>query len=162
MTLLLTHWKDILVAFGMSMLPVIELRGGIIYAAARGIPFLLAAAVCYVGTLFPVPFILLFLRKIFDLMRHFRWTRSIVEWLEKHAQKRGDRFKKALWWFLLIFSAIPLPGAGAWTSSLIAVVFGMRMRKALPAIAIGTFGALCIMSLLSYLPPGLFFTLPQK
>ena len=89
-----TEHLDILIAFFLSMLPLIELRGGIIYAAARGIPFLPAAIICYLGTLVPVPFILLFLRKAFEIMERFSWSKRIVDWLENHARKREKTYRE--------------------------------------------------------------------
>lgn len=156
MTEFIAHWKDLLTAFVMSMLPVIELRGGIAYAALKGIPFPLAAAVCYVGNMLPIPFILLFLNRIFLFLERFGWSKKIVDWLDKHARKKSAKVKTAMWWALVIFTAIPLPGTGAWTASLIAVVFDVPPRKALPAVALGVVGALCIMSALFYLAPSLF------
>jgi len=156
MTAFFTARLDILVAFFLSMLPLIELRGGIPYAFFRGVPFPTAALVCFLGNLLPVPFILLFLRKAFEIMRRFAWTRKIVDWLERHARKRGDRFRKALWWGLVIVVALPIPLTGAWSGSLISVVFDMPMRKAFPAILLGLLGVLGILSAAFYLLPDVF------
>jgi len=152
----ITERFDIFVAFFLSMLPLIELRGGIPYAFFRGVPFLTAIIVCFVGNLLPVPVILLCLRKAFEIMKRFRWTRGIVEWLERKARKRGDKFRKALWWGLVIVVSLPIPGTGAWSGSLIAVVFDMPIRKAFPAIVLGLVGVLGIMSAAFYLLPDVF------
>ena len=148
---------DVLIAFFMSMLPIIELRGGIIYAAARGVPFILAFIVCYIGNILPVPFILIFLRKIFNLMRRFKYTRRIVEWLEKVARSKEGRIQKYSLLGLFIISMLPLPGMGTWTGALVAVVLDIQIKKSFPVIALGALVAGIIMSVLSFAIPGLFF-----
>jgi len=155
---LLTHWKDILIAFCISMAPVLELRGGIIYAAARSVPFPLAAAVCYLGTVLPIPFVLLFLRRALAFLARFRRTQGLARRLTMHAHKQGAKRQTATLLGLFLFVAIPLPGTGAWSGALVAVVLGIPLRKALPAIALGALGALLIMITLSYWIPGLFFS----
>lgn len=152
----LLHWKDLLTAFGISLLPVFELRVGMVYAAARSVPFFAAAIVCFIGNILPIPFILLFLRRIFHFMERFSFTKKIVDWLNAHARKKAGKMRTALLFGLFLFVAIPLPGTGAWTGALIAAVLDIRMRKALPAIAAGVLGALIIMSTLSYLLPEIF------
>ena len=148
---------DILIAFFMSMLPVIELRGGIVYAAARGIPFIVAFIVCFLGSIFPVPFIFLFLRKIFAFLGKFKYTKPLVVWLEKRARSKESSVQKRNIIGLLLFVALPLPGTGAWTGALIAVVLDMRIKNALPPIILGVLIDGIIMSILSFLIPGLFF-----
>ena len=153
------HWKDILVAFCVSMAPVLELRGGIIYAAARSVPFPLAAAVCFLGNLLPMPFVLLFLRRVFAFLARFRLAQGLVNRLTDRARKQGGKRQAATLLGLFLFVAIPLPGTGAWSGALVAVVLGIPLRKALPAIALGVLAALLIMITLSYWIPGLFFNL---
>ena len=148
---------DRLIAFLISMLPIIELRGGLIYAAARGIPFIQAFVLCLLGTIVPVPFILLFLRKIFSFLERFKYTRRIVTGLERRARKKEGNLQKYRLLWLFIIAAIPLPGAGTWTSSLVAVVFDIPIRKSFPAIALGALIEGLIMSAFSFWMPGLFF-----
>jgi uncharacterized membrane protein len=138
------------------MVPVFELRGGLIFASASGIPFWEAFIVCCIGNILPVPFILLFLRKIFNVLEKNRHTAKLVLWLEGKAMKAGKKLGKYEMFGLFLFVAIPLPGTGAWTGSLIAAIFDMRIKRAFPAIAAGVVGAGVIMSVLSYLAPEVF------
>ncbi|MDR2686462.1 MAG: small multi-drug export protein, partial [Oscillospiraceae bacterium] len=111
---------DTLVAFFISMLPVMELRGGIVYAAARGVPFLLAFCVCFLGNILPVPFILLFIRRILAWLERFQYTKSIVTKLEDRARAKSETVRKFQLLGLFLLVAIPLPGTGAWTGALAA------------------------------------------
>jgi uncharacterized membrane protein len=146
-----------LIAFLMSMLPVVELRGGLIFASASGIPFPEAFAVCCIGNILPVPFILIFLRKVFRLLERFRYTARLVRWLEDKAKRAEKKIGKYELLGLFLLVMIPLPGTGAWTGSLVAAIFDMRIKRALPTIACGVVAAGVIMSVFSYLVPGLFF-----
>lgn len=146
-----------LIAFFMSMLPVIELRGGIIYAAASGIPFAKAFAICYLGNILPIPFILLFLKHVFKWMEKFKYTEKIVRKLEEKAHAKSDQVRKYQTLGLFLFVAIPLPGTGGWTGALIASVMDLDIKKSFVTIALGVLCAGIIMSILSYLIPGLFF-----
>ena len=154
--LLATHWRLLLESFCISMLPVIELRGGIVYAAVRGLPVALAFAVCFLGNMMPIPFILLFLRKIFVWLERFGPTQRLVKGLERRARKKGGKLEKFKLLGLFLLVAVPLPGTGAWTGALVSVVMDIQMKKALPVIALGVFAAGCIMVTLSYFVPGLF------
>ena len=146
-----------LIAFLISMLPVFEIRGGTIYASASGIPFIEAFIICFLGNILPIPFILLFIRKIFSWLERFKYTKNIVENLENRVRAKTDTVRKYQLFGLCLFVAIPLPGTGAWTGALIAAFLDLRMKKSFPMIALGVLGAGIIMSVLSYLIPGLFF-----
>lgn len=127
-----------LITFVVSILPVIELRGAIPVGVALGLPHLLTFIIAYVGNMLPVPFIVLFIRKIFDWMkRKSERLGRIAERLEKRAEAKKGTVEKYKFWGLLIFVAIPLPGTGAWTGALIAGMMNMRLKDALPAIAVG-------------------------
>jgi uncharacterized membrane protein len=139
------------------MLPVVELRGGLIFASASGVPFPEAFLLCCLGNILPIPFILFFLRKIFNILEKNKHTAKLVLWLEGKAKKAEKKIGKYEMFGLFLFVAIPLPGTGAWTGALIASIFDMRIKRALPAIAAGVVGAGVIMSVLSYWIPGLFF-----
>lgn len=146
-----------IIAFFMSMLPVIELRGGIIYAAAFDIPFVNAFIICVIGNILPIPFILLFIRKILAFLSRFKYTAKIVTSLENRAHAKSDTIRKYQMLGLFIFVAIPLPGTGAWTGALIASLMDLQIKKSFPVIGLGVLGAGVIMSTLSYFIPGLFF-----
>lgn len=139
-----------LIPFLVSLFPVLELRGGMIAARALNIDFIQAFLVCYLGNMIPIPFILLFIRKIFALMRKVKFFGKIVDKLEARADKKKDTIVKYQEWGLLIFVAIPLPGTGGWTGALIAALMDLRMKKCLPIIGIGVFIAGLIMSLITY------------
>ena len=139
-----------LIPFLVSLFPVLEIRGGMIAARALNIDFIQAFLVCYLGNMIPIPFILLFIRKIFALMRKVKFCGKIVDKLEARADKKKDTIVKYQEWGLLLFVAIPLPGTGGWTGALIAALMDLRMKKCLPIIAIGVFVAGLIMSLITY------------
>ncbi len=139
-----------LVAFLISLCPVLELRGGMIAARLLEIPFIQAFIICYIGNMLPIPFILLFIRKIFKWMRKYERFGKIVDKLEERSEKKKDTIVKYKEWGLLIFVAIPLPGTGGWTGALIAALMDLRFKKCLPIIALGVFIAGLIMSLITY------------
>ena len=148
-----------LIAFIISMVPILELRGGLLAAgpALLDIPMWQAIPICVVGNLIPIPFILLLITKIFDWMKGTRKLKPIVEKLEKKAMSKSDQIEKYEFWGLMIFVGIPLPGTGAWTGALIAALLGIRFRKAFPAIVLGVCLAAFIMTVLSYGFLGIFF-----
>lgn len=139
-----------LVAFLVSLCPVLELRGGMIAARLLELPFIQAFLICYIGNLLPIPFILLFIRKIFKWMRKYKHFGKIVDKLEARSEKKKGTIVKYQEWGLLAFVAIPLPGTGGWTGALIAALMDLRMKKSLPIIALGVFIAGLIMSLITY------------
>ncbi len=139
-----------LIPFIVSLFPVLELRGGMIAAYLLGIEFIPAFIVCYLGNMLPIPFILLFIRKIFALMKKSKALSKIVDKMESRAQKKQDTMLKYKEWGLLLFVAIPLPGTGGWTGALIAALMDLRFKKCLPIIGIGVFIAGLIMSFATY------------
>lgn len=139
-----------LIPFLVSLFPVLEIRGGMIAARALEIDFIQAFLVCYLGNMIPIPFILLFIRKIFALMRKVKFFGKIVDKLEARADKKKDTIVKYQEWGLLLFVAIPLPGTGGWTGALIAALMDLRLKKCLPIIGFGVFVAGLIMSLITY------------
>lgn len=142
-----------LVAFVISLFPVLECRGGMIAARLMEIPFVTAFLLCYVGNMLPIPFIILFIRKIFDFLRRFKFFEKIIVKLEAKTDKNKDKILKYKSWGLLLFVAIPLPGTGGWTGALMAALLDIRFKRALPIIALGVLIAGFIMSALTY---GLF------
>lgn len=139
-----------IIPFIISLFPVLELRGGMIAAFALGVPFIRAFIVCYIANMLPIPFILLFIRKIFAIMKKSKKLSKIVDKMEARADKKKDTMVKYKEWGLLIFVAVPLPGTGGWTGALIAALMDLRMKKCLPIIALGVFIAGLIMSFLTY------------
>lgn len=143
--------KEVIV-FIISMVPILELRGGLIAAgpALLDVPMWEAIPICIIGNIIPVPFILLLITKIFDWLKKTKLFRPMVERLEKKAMSKSANIEKYEFWGLVAFVAIPLPGTGAWTGSLIAALLGVRFRKAFPAVMLGVLLAAVIMTLFSY------------
>ena len=134
----------------VSMLPVIELRGGIPLARLLMLPLWQAIVFSAIGNILPIPFILLFVEKVFDWLRPTKLFGPLVEKLEKRALSKSDSIKKAEFWGLALFVGIPLPGTGGWTGSLAASLLKVDIRKASLAILLGIAIASTIMSLVSY------------
>ncbi len=139
-----------LISFFVSMLPVLELRGGLIAAKLMNVEFFKAFAICFTGNMLPIPFILLFIRKIFNLMKKTPQIEAVINKLEARSLRKADNVKKYRLLGLLLFVAIPLPGTGAWTGALIADLLDIRIKHSLPVIALGVFIAGIIISILSY------------
>ena len=138
-----------LTVFLLSLLPIIELRGGILAAKLLDLDMLRAFFICLVGTLLPTPFILLFINKIFDWMRNTRFVK-LVDRLEAKGRSKFDKINRYKTVGLMIFVAIPLPGTGAWTGSLAAALMKMDFKSAMVSVALGTLIADVIMCILSY------------
>ena len=145
-----------LIIFLVSMLPVLELRGGMIAAKLLGVPLLKAFVICYIVNILPIPFILLFIRKIFQFLKRFSGTRKIVEKLEVRSMRKSEKVKRWRNWGLLLFVTVPLPGTGGWTGALIAALLDIRIKTSLPIIALGVLIANLIMTAFSYGLLGIF------
>ncbi len=148
--------KELLV-FIISMVPILELRGGIIAASLLGIEIWQAVLYCGIGNIIPVPFILWFITPIFKWLKGTKAFRPMVEKLEERAMSKSDQIEKYEFWGLALFVGIPLPGTGAWTGSLIAALLGMKFKKAFPAVILGIGIAMVIMTVLCYTVPSLIF-----
>ena len=139
-----------LCVFFCAMLPIIELRGAIPLGAGLGLPWWQSFWLSMAGNLLPVPFLLLLWQLALRLLRRFRLTRRVADWLEARALRSRERVENRAFLGLLLFVAIPIPGTGAWTGSLLSSVTGIRFWKALVAIVLGVLGAAVIMTLISY------------
>ena len=144
------------IVFIISLFPVLELRGGLIAAKLLGVKLWKAFIICYLGNILPIPFILLFIRKIFEFLKKFKGIGSFVEKLEKRSLDKKDKVIKYKNWGLLLFVAVPLPGTGGWTGALIAALLDIRLKSSLPIIALGVLIAGIIVSIFSYGFLGLF------
>lgn len=141
----------------ISMVPVIELRGGLPYAILSGINPWVAVPLCILSNMLPIPFILWFITPLFTAMKKTKLFRPLVEKLEKRAIAKSDKIEKGYFWGLLLFVGIPLPGTGAWTGSLIAAMLDIPKKKSISAIFLGVCLAAALMGLLSIFFKGLFF-----
>ena len=141
----------------VSMIPIIELRGGLPFGVALGLPYYLAFPAAVIGNLIPAPFIIVYIRRIFELMRRYLpKLNGIVDKLERKAHLKGKKMQKYQYLGLWLFVAIPMPGTGAWTGSLAAAFLGMRLKKAMPAVVLGVLTAGCIMLGLTHVGVNLF------
>lgn len=148
--------KEILV-FIISVLPVLELRGGLIAASLLGLDPIPSYIITMIGNILPIPFVLWFINRILDWMRKSQHFKKMALWLDKKVEKNKSSIEKYGFWGLVIFVGIPLPGTGAWTGSLIASVLEMDRKKSFIAILLGVIMASIIMMLLSFgLLRGLF------
>ena len=142
--------KEYLYVFFCAMVPLIELRGSVLIGAGMGMPWLTNLALSVIGNMLPVPFILLFIRRILAWMHKTKHFKGVAEWLEKKAHSKSDRVLRYASLGLVLFVGIPLPGTGAWTGALIAALLDMRMKYSLPAIFAGVCLAGVIMCCASY------------
>ena len=143
-------WRYILIV-GVSMVPLIELRGAIPIGIAWGLDTLPTYLLCVIGNMIPVPFILLFIRAILKWMLKVPKLAPIAEWIDRKAKKNTKKVMKYASFGLFLFVAIPLPGTGAWTGALVAALLDMRMKYALPSILAGVLTAGFIMTFASEL-----------
>ena len=141
----------------VSMIPVIELRGGVPFGTALGLSAGQALVAAIIGNMIPIPFIIVYIRRIFLWMRRKSpKLNSLVDKLEKKAHLKGQKVRRYQYLGLWIFVAIPLPGTGAWTGSLVAAFLNMRLKQALPAVVLGVMTAGCIMTALTHVGINLF------
>lgn len=153
LTDLLGGLPPMLVVFIISMIPILELRGGLIAASLLNIPMWSAIGVCILGNIVPIPFILLFIEKVLDWMENCKigWMNKMARWLRSKADgEKAAKIRKFEFLGLLLFVGVPLPGTGAWTGSLIAALLHVKIKKSVPAIFSGLIMATIIMCLISY------------
>lgn len=138
--------------FFCSMIPIIELRGAIPLGAGLGLPFWQSYLIAVIGNMIPVPFILLFIRKILDWMERSKvgFFNKVAGFINRKAEKNRPKIEKYSFWGVALFVAIPLPVTGAWTGSLVAATIGMKFWKAVLSSLIGVMIAGVIMTLGSY------------
>lgn len=136
--------------FIISMAPLIELRGAMIYAAANDMPFLQSFICCVLGNMLPVPFLIKFSKGILLYLAKV----DKIGWVFQKIIDRGNRkAEKIGGWELLglfLFVAVPLPGTGAWTASLVSALLQLRIKKSLLAIGAGVIACGIIMGALSF------------
>ena len=138
-----------LIVFLISLLPILELRGSILAAGFLKMEFLSTYIIAVIGYMLPIPFILLFIDKIFFWLKKTRLKGFVVK-IETKAMSKSEQITKYGRFGLFLFVAIPIPGTGAWTGSLIASLLRMKIKDTLPWIFLGVLAAGLIMSLLSF------------
>ena len=147
----LKYGKELLV-FVISLLPILELRGGILAASLINLNPINGYIAAMIGNIIPVPFILLFIAKILNWMEKSKvnFFNKISKWLNDKVDKNKEKIEKYGYLGLVLFVGIPLPGTGAWTGCLIAGVLEMNKKKSFISIMLGILMASIIMMLLSY------------
>ena len=136
--------------FIISMIPILALRGGLLAASLLKISAAKAIPLCVIGNIIPIPFILLFIRKIFKVMKKTKLFHGLIVRLENRAMRKSDQVKKYEFWGLMLFVGIPLPGTGAWTGALVASLLEVDIKKSSLAILSGIVLATIIMYIVSY------------
>ena len=145
-----TYAGKLLLTFLISATPILELRGAIPFGVARGLPLWVATAAAVLGNIAPVPFIVLFVRRVFQWLRTKSvWLDGLVRKLEARADEKAPMVHKYSLLGLFILVAIPLPGTGAWTGSLVTAMLDLRLNRAFPAIAAGVAAAGVVVALLT-------------
>lgn len=141
--------KELLV-FIISLMPILELRGGLLAAALLGLDPIPSYIISIIGNILPIPFILLLINKILEWMRNSKHFSGVANWLDKKVEKNKGQIEKYGYLGIVIFVGIPLPGTGAWTGSLIASVLEMDRKKTFIAVLLGVVIASIIMMILSF------------
>ncbi len=145
--------KEYLIAFFISMVPLVELRLAIPYAIRIGLPVLPAYIICILGNMVPVPIIFLFARKVLEWGKDKKIIGKFFTFCLEKGHKGGEKLKekagRGLFWALFIFVGIPLPGTGAWTGTLAASILDMDFKSSVLAVLLGVILAGVIMGLTS-------------
>lgn len=138
------------VVFIISMMPILELRGGLLVASMLGVPITTAIPICILGNIIPIPFLLLFIKQVFQWLKKVPGISKLILKLENRALSKSDSIKRGEFWGLTLFVGVPLPGTGAWTGSLIASLLEIDWKKSILAELLGVAIATVIMSIISY------------
>ncbi len=139
-----------LIIFLISLMPILELRGGLLAASILGLEPIPAYIICIIGNLIPIPLILWFLDSVFGFMKKHHILTKFVDFCERKGNEKKGEVEKYGFWGLVLFVGIPLPGTGAWTGCLIATLLRMDKKKAFLAAILGVLMASIIMMIISY------------
>ena len=136
--------------FVISLMPILELRGGLIAASLLTVPPVPAHIISIIGNLIPIPLILWFLDSVFAFMKKHKILVKFIDFCERKGNEKKGQIEKLGFWGLVLFVGVPLPGTGAWTGCLIATLLRMDKKKALLASILGVIMASIIMMIISY------------
>ena len=136
--------------FIISLLPALELRGGLIAASLLGLPMWQSILVCVLGNILIIPFVLFLMEKLIKLLSKIKLCKKFFDWWQQKALKKKNIIDKYGYLGIMLFVAVPLPGSGAWTGCLLAVLLGLDKRKSFIAALLGVFIAAVIMTIFSY------------
>ena len=142
--------EDYIYLFFISMVPLIELRGAMVYAAVAEMPFLPSIICCVLGNILPVPFLIKFAKTVLVYFTKIPKIGFIFQKIIDHGNKKAEKVRNAELFGLFAFVALPLPGTGAWTASLIATLMQLRVVKSSFAILLGVITCGIIMGILSF------------
>ncbi|HBB71108.1 MAG TPA: small multidrug export protein [Ruminococcus sp.] len=145
--------KHYIITFLISMVPLVELRGAVPYGTAAGLPWHWCLIISMIGNMIPVPFIFFFARRILEWGKDKPYIGKFFTWCLDKGHKGGEKLKekagKGMFWALLLFVGIPLPGTGAWTGTLAASILDLDFKKSVSAVMLGVLLAGCIMTIVS-------------
>lgn len=136
--------------FIISLMPILELRGGLIAAALLDIKPINAFLICLLANIIIIPFVLFLMETILNILSKFNFFKRIIDWLKKKTLKKKDTIEKYGYLGIMIFVAVPLPGSGAWTGCFLAVLLGLDKKKSFLAALLGVLIAGIIMMIFSY------------
>ncbi len=145
----LKYGKELII-FIISMLPILELRGGLIAASLLKMKIIPSFVICFLGNIIPIPFILWLITPIFNKLKKTKMFSGMVNKIENKALSKRDQIEKLQYIGLMLFVGIPLPGTGAWTGCLIAALLGMDKKKAMIYTILGVVMAGIIMLIFSF------------
>lgn len=151
-----TLYGKYLIIFILSMIPILELRGGLIAASLLNLPMWHSFFICLLGNIIPIPLIIWLVNPIFRHLRTTKHLGKIVIWCENKAHSKKDKIEELKYWGLFLFIGIPLPGTGAWTGCLIAALLDLDKKKSCIAAICGVLLAGLIMLIVSYGILGVF------
>ena len=155
-TFLMEHISAYGAVFIVSMVPLIELRGSVIVGTAFGLPWLNVLLLSIVGNLLPIPFVLIFGKKLINWLKTLPFLSRLTHWYERRLMNKSDTIQKFAFYGLWLFVGIPLPGTGAWSGSVIASLLDVPLKKSIPAVIAGVLTAGIIMTVASRGVAGLF------
>lgn len=138
------------IVFFVSMMPILELRGGVPIGLMFDFPLWKTFMLTLIGNIIPVFFILLFFERVSGFLLNFNLYKKIYKRLKLKVEKKGRFVEKIGYLALIVFVAIPVPTSGAYTACLLAIFFSMNKKWAFIMISIGIFIANCIVSFLLY------------
>ncbi len=142
-------FKKYLIVFLISMVPLIEIRGAMPYAVGFGLPLVPSILVAILGNMLPVPFIFFFARRVLEWGKDKKVIGGFFRWCLEKGEKGGQKLEakagRGLYWALLLFVGIPLPGTGAWTGTLAASLLNMDFKKSVIYVMLGVVLAGAIM-----------------
>ncbi len=136
--------------FLISMVPFIELRGAMIYAAVVGLPFLPSLLCCVIGNILPIPFLIKFSKAVLTYLARFPKIGWLFQKIIDHGNKKALKIGNMELLGLFLFVALPIPGTGAWSASLVAALLQLRIKNSFFAITLGVITCGIIMGILSF------------